>query len=129
MRCHALPPATPSEDSLHISLPALGCRWPIPLLELVPLPRRLIVLAVDRMAVDFRGRPHGGMAQAAARPPAAARRWPAVRRVGVAQEWRLAPFGFGIFNRLKKAETVAEIESGFSGVPSGFAKIRSRSFR
>ena len=41
----------------------------------------------------------------------------------------LAPFGFGIFNRLKRADTVAETESGFRGVPSGFANIKSKSVR
>jgi hypothetical protein len=40
-------------------------------------------------------------------------------------ECRLAPFGS--FNRRKSRETAAETESGFSGVPSGLAKIRSKS--
>jgi hypothetical protein len=31
--------------------------------------------------------------------------------------------GFGILSRLKRADTDAETESGFSGVPSGFANI------
>jgi hypothetical protein len=33
--------------------------------------------------------------------------------------------GFGIFSRLKMADTDAEIESGFKIVPSGFANIRA----
>ena len=43
----------------------------------------------------------------------------AVRRCDVCvwrSEWRLAPFGS--FSRRKSRETVAETESGFSGVPS-----------
>lgn len=48
-------------------------------------------------------------------------------------EWRrrysAAPFGLGIFNRLNRADTEDDIESGLSIVPSGFAKIRSRSAR
>jgi hypothetical protein len=50
-------------------------------------------------------------------------------RANVAEDAALLPFGFGIFTRLNNAETVAEIELGFNGVPSGSAKIRSRSFR
>ena len=38
-----------------------------------------------------------------------------------------APLGFRIFSRLNNNDTVAEIESGFNGVPFGLAKIRSRS--
>jgi len=40
-------------------------------------------------------------------------------------EWRLAPFGS--FCPRKSRETVAETESGFSGVPFGLAKIRLKS--
>ena len=41
--------------------------------------------------------------------------------------WRLAPFGRP--RRRQSSDTVAETESGFSGVPSGFANIKSRSVR
>ena len=41
--------------------------------------------------------------------------------------WRLAPFGFGILSHLNRADTDAEIEFGFSGAPSGSAKIKSSS--
>ena len=40
---------------------------------------------------------------------------------------RLAPFGFGILSRLNSADTEEDIESGFSGVPSGSANIKSTS--
>ena len=40
-----------------------------------------------------------------------------------------APLGLEILKRRKSAETAAEMEFGFSGVPSGWTKIKSRSAR
>jgi hypothetical protein len=50
-----------------------------------------------------------------------------VRPMTMAQRVLLTPFGS--FSRLHSADTDAEIESGFKGVPSGFAKIKSKSVR
>jgi hypothetical protein len=41
--------------------------------------------------------------------------------------YRLTPFGS--LRRRHSADTEAETESGFNGVPSGFANIKSRSVR
>jgi len=95
--------------------------------EVVPNLGRGAVLAADRVAVDGGGRGHRRVAEAFA-DGREVDAFSSSRDAWLCRTvWSEAPLGSPSIRQSR--ETVSDTESGFSGVPSGFAMIRSRSLR
>ena len=95
--------------------------------EFIPTSGRLLIPPADGMRVNVCRHPNRGVAQALRY----GRQIHTIRQQERSGVWRsvcrLAPLGRP--RRRQSRDTAAETESGFSGVPSGLAKIKSRSER